>query len=164
MMKIFIEGMLLSVALFLFCYIKKKKSPVNLVYFYEKDVRERAVTMGLTTHEKIGMGLKTFKLCASAVFVIYLPVCVCAINGTREFIDIFLQMLAILAIEGLFDRLVIDGWWVGCTSAWIIPGTEDLMPYIPAKVHVRKWIGMLVLYPVVAAILAGIFSLIFLGR
>ena len=35
MMKIFIEGMLLSVALFLFCYIKKKKSPVNLVYFYE---------------------------------------------------------------------------------------------------------------------------------
>lgn len=69
-------------------------------------------------------------------------------------------MLAILAIEGLFDRIVIDGLWVGCTKAWIIPGTEDLMPYIPAKVHLRKWIGMLVLYPAVAAILAGIFSAI----
>lgn len=158
MMKILIEGILLSVALFLFCYLGKKKTPVNLVYFYEKDVRDRVVSMGLTTHEKMGKGLKTFKGVTSIAFIIYLPICVCVINGAREFGDIFVQMLAILAIEGLFDRIVIDGLWVGCTKAWIIPGTEDLMPYIPAKVHLRKWIGMLVLYPLVAAILAGVCS------
>ena len=34
-------------------------------------------------------------------------------------------------IEGLFDRFFIDWFWVGKTKAWLIPGTEDLMPYIP---------------------------------
>ena len=37
---------------------------------------------------------------------------------------------AILLIMGLFDRLYIDWHWVGRTKAWIIPGTEDLMPCI----------------------------------
>ena len=31
------------------------------------------------------------------------------------------------------DRLLIDEYWVGHTHAWIIPGTEDLRPYITAK-------------------------------
>ena len=27
----------------------------------------------------------------------------------------------------------VNGYWVGHTDAWIIPGTEDLKPYITAK-------------------------------
>ncbi len=38
---------------------------------------------------------------------------------------------AILLIMGVFDRLYIDWHWVGRTQAWIIPGTEDLMPCRP---------------------------------
>ena len=38
---------------------------------------------------------------------------------------------AILLIVGVFDRLYIDWYWVGRTKAWIIPGTEDLMPCMP---------------------------------
>lgn len=38
---------------------------------------------------------------------------------------------AILLIMGVFDRLYIDWHWVGRTKAWIIPGTEDLMPCRP---------------------------------
>ncbi len=33
----------------------------------------------------------------------------------------------------LMDRLLVDGYWVGHTNAWTIPGTEDLKPYITAK-------------------------------
>ena len=33
----------------------------------------------------------------------------------------------------LIDRFLIDGYWVGHTNAWAIPGTEDLKPYITAK-------------------------------
>ena len=52
------------------------------------------------------------------------------INGARGFWNGFWQMLVILMISGLFDRIFIDWWWVGHTKAWIIPGTEDLRPYI----------------------------------
>ena len=38
---------------------------------------------------------------------------------------------AILLIVGVFDLLYIDWYWVGRTKAWIIPGTEDLMPCMP---------------------------------
>jgi len=44
----------------------------------------------------------------------------------------------VFAIMELFDRLFIDWYWVGHTKAWIIPGTEDLRPYIPVKALVRK--------------------------
>ena len=47
---------------------------------------------------------------------------------------------AILLIMGVFDRLYIDWHWVGCTKAWIIPDIENLMPCIPAKVHLLKWV------------------------
>ena len=72
----------------------------------------------------------------------------------------FIQMTIILVIMGLFDRFFIDWYWVGHTKAWLIPGTEDLRPYIPAKVLVRKWIGTLVAYPLMALLMAKIMTFI----
>ena len=66
---------------------------------------------------------------------------------------------AILLIMGVFDRLYIDWHWVGRTKAWIIPGTEDLMPCIPAKVHLLKWVYTLVLYPACGALVRWIVNL-----
>ncbi len=53
-----------------------------------------------------------------------------------------------------------EGRWVGHTKAWVIPGTEDLMPYIYGKTLVKKWLGTIVGFPILAAILAGIMQLI----
>lgn len=61
---------------------------------------------------------------------------------------------------GLFDRLFIDWYWVGHTKAWLIPGTEDLMPYIPKKALIQKCFKTLIGYPLVAVILSGILQLI----
>ena len=74
----------------------------------------------------------------------------------------FIVLIAcvILLMEGLFDRLFIDWFWVGKTKAWIIPGTEDLMPYIYGKSLIIKWATTLIGYPVCAAILAAIMNLI----
>ena len=82
------------------------------------------------------------------------------INGARGFIEIFIQITIILIIMGLFDRIFIDWYWVGKTKAWLIPGTEELMPYIPKKTLVRKWIGTIIGYPIIAAIMAAVMSLI----
>ena len=74
--------------------------------------------------------------------------------------DPFIQISAILLIEGVFDRLFIDWYWVNHTKAWEIPGTEDLKPYINRKARIKKWIGTLVGFPLVAAVISSIMSLI----
>ncbi len=82
------------------------------------------------------------------------------INGAEGFWSGFIQILVILMMAGLFDRLFIDWWWVGHTKAWVISGTEDLMPYIYGKTLVKKWLGTIVGFPILAALLAGGMQLI----
>lgn len=52
-----------------------------------------------------------------------------------------------------------DGLWVGHTGAWIIPGTEDLRPYITAKDKCKKWIFGTVGMAVTAAVLSLIMTI-----
>ena len=88
------------------------------------------------------------------------PFMVYVINGAKGFMEGFVQMTVIMLIMGLFDRLFIDWYWVGKTNAWLIPGTEDLKPYIPTKTVITKWTGTLIGFPLMAAIIAGIVNLI----
>lgn len=60
----------------------------------------------------------------------------------------------------LIDRIGVDGCWVGRTGAWVIPGTEDLMPYITAGDRRRKWMAGTVGMTIIAAILSGIMTLL----
>ena len=83
-------------------------------------------------------------------------------NGARGFLERFWQMLVILSIMNLIDRVLVDGYWVGHTSAWDIPGTEDLKPYITAADKKRKWIMGTLGMAVISALLAGIMSLLIL--
>ena len=146
--------------LLIICVVGIANGPVGLVVFYEQEVKNRVVELGLTTKEKIR---KTSIITVIALFVpmlVLVPLMVYGINGAKGFWDGYWQMLVILMISGLFDRIFIDWWWVGHTKAWIIPGTEDLMPYIYGKTLVRKWLGTVVGFPILAAILAGVMQLI----
>lgn len=157
---ILIEGIVMCFVLLIICVVGKANGPVGLVVFYEQEVKDRAVALGLTTKEKIQ---KTSIITVIALFVpmiVLVPLMVYGINGAKGFWDGYLQMLVILMISGLFDRIFIDWWWVGHTKAWIIPGTEDLMPYIYGKTLAKKWLGTVVGFPILAAILAGVMQLI----
>ena len=157
---ILIEGIVMCFVLLIICVVGIAYGPVGLVVFYEQEVKDRVVELGLTTKEKIQ---KTSIITVIALFVpmlVLVPLMVYGINGAKGFWDGYWQMLAILMISGLFDRIFIDWWWVGHTKAWIIPGTEDLMPYIYGKTLVRKWLGTVVGFPILAAILAGVMQLI----
>ena len=59
---------------------------------------------------------------------------------------------------GLFDRLFIDWYWVGRTKTWIIPGTEDMMPYIYGKTLIGKWVSTIIGFPILAVIIAWVVS------
>ena len=157
---ILIEGIVMCFVLLIICVVGIANGPVGLVVFYEQEVKNRVVELGLTTKEKIR---KTSIITVIALFVpmlVLVPLMVYGINGAKGFWDGYWQMLVILMISGLFDRIFIDWWWVGHTKAWIIPGTEDLMPYIYGKTLVRKWLGTVVGFPILAAILAGVMQLI----
>ena len=62
----------------------------------------------------------------------------------------------ILSVMNLIDRFWVDGYWVGHTNAWEIPGTEDLKPYITAKDKGKKWLFGTVGMAVISAALAAI--------
>ena len=159
-MILIVEGIAMCFVLLLICVVGIANGPVGLVVFYEQEVKDRVVELGLTTKEKIR---KTSVITTIALFVpmiVLVPLMVYGINGAAGFWDGFWQMLVILMIAGLFDRLFIDWWWVGHTRAWIIPGTEDLMPYIYGKTLIGKWVGTLVGYPMLAAVLAGIMQIV----
>lgn len=155
------EGIILSFWLLLVCVVGIANGPVGLVCFYEKDVQDRVIEMGLTTKEKIK---KATTLAALAIFIpdlIAVPAAVYLLNGAHGFMEGFVQMTAVYLIAVLFDRIFIDVIWVNHTRAWVIPGTEDLRPYIPVKVQLAKWTGCLIMFPVMAAAIAG--GLHFLG-
>lgn len=159
-MRIVIEGLILSLLLYLTCAIWIRNGAVNMVFLYSKEVQERVISKGMTTAEKIRKSGNLFKTFGLIFYFGYAMICVYAINGTRGFLPSFIELVAILMIMGVFDRIFIDTIWVGHTKAWIIPGTEDLMPYITVKNHITKWVMTLIGYPLVSAILCGIMALI----
>ena len=77
-------------------------------------------------------------------------------NSARGFLAGFWQLFVILSVMNLIDRFLIDGYWVGRTKAWTIPGTEDLKPYITAKDKAKKWLFGTVGMAVISAVLAAI--------
>ena len=158
--KLIAEGLGLGALLVLICAIGIKNGAIGMVHLYDKKVQERVVQLGVTTREAIRKrGMRFRSLCIPA-YIVYVLVCVYAINGARGFLPGFWQGFVILSIMNLIDRFLIDEYWVGHTSAWIIPGTEDLRPYITAADKKNKWIMGTLGMAVMAAVLSGIMCLI----
>ena len=140
------------------CVIGIANGPVEMVCLYEKEVQERVVELGLITEKRINRNAMLFKIFGIIPFFAFVMVSVYWINGARGFVSVFWQMSLIILAEGLFDRIFIDWYWVGKTRAWIIPQTEDLMPYIYGRTLALKWIVTLVGYPIIAAALSAIMT------
>ena len=157
---ILFEGIVLSFIILVACVVGIANGPVGLVFLYEREVWDRCIENGLTTEEKIKKSASKFTLVGILSMFIFVLLSVYGINGARTFWEGFIQMTIISVIEGLFDRLFIDWYWVGKTKAWNIEGTDDLRPYIYGKTLIFKWVTTLVGYPVIAAILAGIMTII----
>ena len=152
---VIMEGIILSFWLLLVCVVGIANGPAGLACFYEKNVQERVVELGLTTKKKINNAMLKSALALYIPELTAVPAAVYLINGAHGFWDGFIQLTAVYMIAVLFDRIFIDIVWVGHTKAWDIPGTEDLKPYIPVKVQLGKWIGCLIMFPLFAAAIAG---------
>ena len=158
--KLILEGLGLGFLLYLICAFGIRNGAVGMVHLYDKAVQERVVKLGLTTMEVIRKRSVLFRNLCLPGYLIYVLLCVYAINGARGFWPGFWQGFLILSIMNLIDRFLIDDYWVGHTKAWIIPGTEDLRPYITAKDKKQKWIMGTVGMALIAAVLSGIMAMI----
>ena len=156
-LQVILEGFGLGALLVLVCAVGIRKGAVGMVHLYSLAVQQRCVKLGLTTREKIKQNALIFKAVCVPGYIAYVLVCVYGINGARSFAAGFWQLLVILSVMNLMDRFLIDGYWVGHTNAWTIPGTEDLKPYITAKDKAKKWlfgtVGMAVIAMVLAAMM-----------
>ena len=159
-LKLILEGLGLGFLLYLICAIGIRNGAVGMVHLYDQKVQERVIALGLTTAEEIRKRNVLFRSLCLPGYLIYVLLCVYAINGARGFWPGFWQGFVILSIMNLIDRFLIDEYWVGHTQAWIIPGTEDLRPYITTKDKKQKWIMGTVGMAFIAAILSVIMALI----
>ena len=158
--KLILEGLGLGFLLYLICAIGIRKGAVGMVHLYDQKVQERVVQLGLSTADEIRKRNVLFRSLCLPGYLIYVLICVYVINGARGFFEGFWQGFVILFIMNLIDRFLIDEYWVGHTKAWIIPGTEDLRPYITAEDKKKKWIMGTAGMALLAAILSGIMALI----
>lgn len=156
--KLIVESFAMCFLMIMVCVVGIADGPVGSVYFYEPEVQKRVIEMGLITEDKLK---KRKAAAAAALFIpmlLFIPLMVFFINGARGFGESYFQLIVILMIYGLFDRIFIDWYWVGKTKAWVIPGTEDLMPYVPKKTMIRKWLGTIIGFPIIAALMAFVLS------
>lgn len=158
--KLIVEGLGLGALLVLICAAGIRNGAIGMAHLYDKKVQERVIQLGMTTQEGIRKWSVRFRSLCLPAYVIYVLVCVYGINGARGFVPGFWQAFVILSTMNLIDRLLVDGYWVGHTGAWIIPGTEDLRPYITAKDKRQKWMMGTIGMAVIAAALSGIMCLI----
>ena len=102
-MLLVIEGMAMCLIMLLTCVVGiAKDGPVGLVTFYEKEVQDRVVALGLTTKDKIRKSAIISGIVVFLPMLIFIPAMVYGLNGARGFTQGFLQMLAIGMIYGLF--------------------------------------------------------------
>lgn len=152
--KTIIEGVGLGILLILICAIGISKGPIGMVHLYSKEVQKRCVELGMITQEKIKRKALIFKIICIPGYITYVLCAVYLLNGAKGFLAGFWQLFVILSIMNLIDRFLVDGFWVSHTKAWIIPGTEDLKPYITVKDKCHKWLFGTVGMAAIAAILS----------
>ena len=156
LVKCLLEGLGLGVLLVLVCAVGIRKGAVGMVHLYSPAVQERCVRLGLTTQEKIRRNALRFKAICVPGYLAYVLVFAYAVNGAHGFVAGFWQLLVILSVMNLIDRFLVDGFWVGHTSAWTIPGTEDLKLYITKQDKCKKWLFGTVGMALISAVLSGI--------
>lgn len=158
--RIILQGLGLGALLAWVCAVGIRKGAVGMVHLYSEEVQARCVELGLATNESVKRNAVVMKLCSLPLYIAYVWVCVYEINHAQGLLSAFWQLFVVLFVMNLVDRFLIDGLWVGHTKAWIIPGTEDLMPYITKADKRRKWLAGTVGMAGIAAILAGIGTLL----
>lgn len=103
-----------------------KKGPKNALYFYPKQVSDKAIEIGLINREQFNNG-KTFAYILLIVGDLFIPyIMIVLINDANTFIEYFSQYCLLFYAMEFFDWFVVDTLWVAKSNWWVIPELSDL--------------------------------------
>ena len=129
---------------------------VDGLYFYPKDVQERAIAIGLSDRATIDRKCKRFMTAFYLVMLVVLLGIIGAWNRVTEFKTAYLQALLFLEVMNWYDGFIIDEIWVRFSKFWVIPGLED-MDYVQSWTQMfRKRLVLTAIWLVGAAIIAAL--------
>ena len=98
---------------------------INGLYFYPKEVQDRAIALGMTDRETVSRKRKWFMTVFCLVMFIALVLIIGVWNGVSAFGTAYWQALLFLEVMNIYDGVVIDsyGWDTagsGCCRGWKI--------------------------------------------
>ncbi|MBR1828038.1 MAG: hypothetical protein IJ781_00810 [Atopobiaceae bacterium] len=125
--KLLVETLVIWVLFFLYVWLSTVPlGPVGGAFYYEQNIQDRLVELGLITRERIERRRRVAVTSGVVAVLAVLFTCVCVINGARNYLDIVWQTYVLFILMELFDCVVIDTLWVALSGWWDIPGIEDL--------------------------------------
>lgn len=134
---------------------------INALYFYPKEVQQKAFSLGLTDEKMMKRKKTVFFIPFLSVLLIALLLIIGLWNGVKDFWTAYFQSLLFLEVMNWYDGIVIDRLWVGHSKLWLIPECAEI-PYV------QTWKQMLIkrsiltaIWLVLAFIVAGLIILIF---
>lgn len=134
---------------------------IDGLYFYPKDIQNRAIELGLATKESINRKRKIFMTEFYIVMLVTLVLIIGLWNHISDFKTAYLYALIFLEVMNWYDGIFIDELWVRYSKFWVLPGCED-MPYVQTiRQMLKKRIFLSLIWVAGAAIVAGLVVLIF---
>ena len=134
---------------------------VNGLYFYPKEVQDRAIELGLIDRNTMNRKRKFFMIPFFIVMLAALVLIIGLWNGAFSFGEAYWQALLFLEVMNVYDGVVIDKLWVGHSRFWVLPGLEDA-PFVQTWRQVlRKRSILALIWAAGAVIVGGIVVLIF---
>ena len=100
-----LEGIAMCFVLLIICVVGIANGPVGMVFFYEKEVQEKAIELGLTSRETIRKRKMITYIAILVPQFLLVPLTVYLVNGAPDFRTAAVQMTVIYLISGLFDKL-----------------------------------------------------------
>lgn len=131
----------------LVCVVARGKNPLNILCFYPKNLKEKAIELGLSTNKKINIQCLFILLSLTLVMASNLYLIVCIWNKSQSFTSIFLESLFFLQLWNIYDACIMDKLWPEKNDFWMIPEIKHLwspptfkeiffkrLPYVPALI------------------------------
>ena len=104
-----LEGIAMCFVLLIVCVVGIADGPAGMVFFYEKEVQDKAIELGLTTRETINKRKMITMLALLIPQFLLVPLAVYLVNGASDLKTAALQMIVIYMISGLLTDSLSTG-------------------------------------------------------